>query len=268
MGAGQPPMLLSWHQLPIQQPFESVPMSHLDVMADHLRSYNSNNLEGCPHKNWVWLSSPVLSLPVAVHRADTVATIPFVDLEEVLMDMCCFGLCWGDFWNSALVGRPGWCSSCRTSNRQSPCQRRKRSQCCYNPSRSKFESCLNGVFLWPGSKAQSRWRCWCHRQSQKLKTNNQNNPYPDMPWQIIIIQDLLLKDTPQTRWIGSSCQASSCCCPSPCHSTPDWVFFSNGIYFLLNILLYSPQFPSCRECGTLPGSRPSRSPKQTKMWKK
>ena len=257
MGAGQPPMLLSWHQLPIQQPFESVPMSHLDVMADHLRSYNSNNLEGCPHKNWVWLSSPVLSLPVAVHRADTVATIPFVDLEEVLMDMCCFGSCWGDFWNSASVGRPGWCSSCRTSNRQSPCQRRKRSQCCYNPRRSKFESCLTGVFLWPGSKAQSRWRCWCHRQSQKLKTNNQNNHYPDMPWQIIIIQDLLLKDTPRTRWIGSSCQASSCCCPSPCHSTPDWVFFSNGIYFLLNILLYSPQFPSCREWHT-PG-QPSQS---------
>ena len=96
MGAGQPPMLLSWHQLPIQQPFESVPMSHLDVVAEHLRNYKSINLEGCPHKNWVW-SSPVLSLPVAVHWANTVTTIPFVDLEEVLMDMCCFGLCWGDF---------------------------------------------------------------------------------------------------------------------------------------------------------------------------
>ena len=133
------------------------------------RKYKSINLEGCPHKNWVW-SSPVLSLPVAVHRADTVTTIPFVDLKGVLMDMCCFGLCWGDFWSSALVGRPGWCSSCRTSNRQSPCQRRNWSQCCYNPRRSKFKSFLTGVFLWPGSKAQSRWRCWCHSQSQKLKT--------------------------------------------------------------------------------------------------
>ena len=92
MGAGQPPMLLSWHQLPIQQPFESVPMSHLDVVAGHLRNYKPNNLEGCPNKNRVWCS-PVLSLPVAVHRADTVTTIPFVDLEEVLMDMCCFGSC-------------------------------------------------------------------------------------------------------------------------------------------------------------------------------
>ena len=158
--------------------------------------------------------------------------------------MCCFGSCWGDIWNSALiVGRPGWCSSCRTSNPQSPCQRRKRSQCCYNPRRSKFESCLTGVFLWPGSKAQSRWRCWCHRQSQKLKTNIQNNHYPDMPWQIIIIQDLLLKDTPRTRWIGSSCQASSCCCPSPCHSTPDWVFFPMEFIFFSTSYCTHLSFP-------------------------
>ena len=52
-----------------------------------------------------------------------------------------------------------------------------------------------------------------------------------MTWQIIIIQDLLLKDTPRTRWIGSSCPASSCCCPSPCHSTPDWVFFPMEFIF-------------------------------------